>query len=402
MSAPAKDKLGRARKKLRKKLAEGFARVVFAEPGEAESRREEVHDGPEGPLADADFDPWFERAREAAARGLVKHTWVLDARTRLEIDARHGFLKQRELDASRVEKIMGGKDRALRPDRSADLLRAIGIMNADGSIPARRAKKYKQVNHLVELARPCLDHLAGRVAKAKRPLEVVDLACGNAYLSFVLAEQLRLEDRPAHFLGVELREDLVERCRRRAAELGFDHMDFRLARISEAELEAGAEAAPCDLLLALHACDTATDEALAWGLRREVPAMMVVPCCQAELARELGAGQAHEAGAAWGELPESLRAHGHLRRAFADLVTDALRVEALELCGYEVAVLEFVSTEHSAKNTLIRALRRPDAPAFAPARLDALADRVAAMGLDFALLRWLREDLGLSPAHERS
>src|SRR5690606_26026720 len=133
-------KLFRARTKLERKLARGWQRAVFASPQREDGTREEqVVDGP-GPLAADDpqasdqFAKLFEAAEQAAAAGLVKQTFVLDERERIELDARHGHIKQRSLDEPTVAKIMGGKDRPLRPDRSGALLRAIGIMNADGTI----------------------------------------------------------------------------------------------------------------------------------------------------------------------------------------------------------------------------------------------------------------------------
>lgn len=386
------------RKALPKKLKGGFDRVVFAAPqGPAAAAEPEVHPGPGRLGADDsfDFDEVFEKARDAAARGLVKHTWVLDDTQRLEVDMRHGYVKRRKLDAQSIDKIMGGKQRPLRPDRSAALLRAIGIMNADGSIPARRAKKYKQVNHLVELARPSLAHAAAKT-KAPGAMQIVDLACGNGYLSFVLAETLRLEDEPVRLLGVDARQDLVDRCRERAETLGFDEMRFVCAKIRDAGEQLPARV---DLLVALHACDTATDEAIVTGIALGASAMMIVPCCQAELARALdensGPSSARQATI---EAPvPALVQHGRFRRAYADLLTDALRVEALEAAGYEVTVVEFVSTEHSAKNTMLRAHRRGRGDAEITFSADALASlraRVDALGVRLSLVDQLEERFG--------
>jgi hypothetical protein len=366
-------KLGRARAKLERKLAGAWQRAVFATPEQPDgSRTERVL---EGPLA---FGQLFEAAEAAAAEGLVKQTFVVDATHRIELDARHGHIKQRVLDEPTLDKIMGGKDRSLRPDRSAALLRAIGIMNPDQTISARNAKKYKQVNHLVELCRPVW---AGRDAGAG-PLRIVDLACGNSYLGFVMLEALRLEGLEARLLGVDVREDVIANSRSRAEQLGFADARFVASTLEslEPELIRDALGGPPQLVISLHACDTATDAALALAIRASVEWILCVPCCQAELARQLD-------GAKQVLVPAAVE-HGLLRRSFGELLTDALRVEMLEACGYEVAVVEFVASSHTPKNLLLRARR---ARVWSPEhwRLGPIRARCRELGVDPALLRAL-------------
>ena len=358
---------------------------MFASPQRADGGRDErVIEGP-GELAEdegrfaAVFAEVFAAAEAAAAEGLVKHTYVLDARHRVELDARHGHVKQRALDEATVDKIMGGKDRPLRPDRSAALLRAIGIANADGTISSRNAKKYKQVNHLVELCRP-----AWRERGHADALRIVDLACGNSYLSFVLLEALRLEGIEARLLGIDVREDVIETSRARAEAIGFgDRAQFVtgiLERLEPAAIEA-ALGGPPELALSLHACDTATDAALTLAIRAGIESILCVPCCQAELARQLeGAGVL--------SIPPAALEHGLLRRGLRELLTDSLRVELLEACGYEVAVVEFVASSHTPKNLLLRARRTRT---LAPSQwdLEPIRRRCAALGVDPSLLRQL-------------
>jgi SAM-dependent methyltransferase len=375
------NKLARARAKLERKLADGWQRAVFASPRRADgSRDERVLEGP------VPFAELMRAAAAAAGEGLVKQTFVIDARRRLELDARHGHVKQRELDEQTVDKIMGGKDRPLRPDRSAALLRAIGIMNADGTISARSAKKYKQVNHLVELCRPLW---AGRDPGAG-PLRIVDLACGNSYLSFVLLEALHLEGLDARLLGVDLREDVITASRERAEQIGFgDRARFWCRELEALEPGAIAEAlgGPPQVAISLHACDTATDAALALAIVVAVEWIMCVPCCQAELARQLE-------GASSVLVPAAVE-QGLLRRNFGELLTDALRVELLEACGYEVAVVEFVASSHTPKNLLLRARR---ARTLAPSqwRLEPVRARCRELGVDPALLRALEARAGVT------
>lgn len=399
MATKAKHKLGRARAKLQRKLARGWDRAVFAAPQRpGETREPKVVAGPgplaaDDPCADELFAELWHEAEDAAAAGLVKHSFVLDARRRIELDARHGHLKQRELDEATVAKVMGGKQRPLRPDRSGALLRAIGIMNPDGTISARNAKKYKQVNHLVELCRPLW---AGRETETQsEPLRIVDLACGNSYLSFVLLEALRLEGVEARLLGVDLREDVIASSEARARELGFDdRASFTRASLEQldpARLHADLGGPPA-VAISLHACDTATDAALTLAIRAEVEWIFAVPCCQAELARQLDTAGSTIPSA----LPPPALAHGLLRRGLAEVLTDALRVELLEACGYELAVVEFVDSTHTPKNLLLRGRR---ARALTPAkwRLEPVRERCAELGVDPALLRSLL-GLAMDPA----
>ena len=419
-------------------LRRGWTRAVFAAPQGEGQAPEQVVAGPGTDVIPSkeQLAAVFVAAREAAHAGLVKHTYVLDERRRVQVDARHGRPALRTLDEVVALKVMGGKDRTLRPDTSGALLRAIGIMNADGSISATHARKYKQVNHLAELCRPTWERLtAARPRSAAEPLRVLDLACGNAYLSFVLAEVLRQEGVPLRLHGVDVRDDLVTRSRERAATLGMadpiptttsittdpipaevtadptatqrrrparasvtaaepgvpklpttPRLSFARATIAEAETSAAAAlGGPPDLVLALHACDTATDEALALAIRLGVPAVLSVPCCQHELAAQLA--KQDPAGA---PVPAML-AHGLLRGSYADLLTDSLRVEILNACGYEVAVVEFVSSEHTAKNLLLRAHRRHPYAPVDPARwrLAPIQARCAQLGVSPDLLRRL-------------
>jgi len=366
--------LARLRKTLRRQLAPGFVRAVFAYPQGADGAAEpEVVEGSGRPDEEA-LRALCDRAEAAARAGRVKQTFVLDAATRLRVDARHGTGKLQRIDADTVEKMMGGKDRTLRPDASADLLRHIGIMNPDGSISAKNAKKYKQINHFVELCRPVWTRLVAQ-GGSDRPLRVFDLGCGNSYLSFVLAEALRLEGIPLRLVGVDRRDDVIERSRARTEALGWEHLQFRAQSIGDLDLlELGG---PPDLVVSLHACDTATDEALARAIQSGARAIFAAPCCQHELAEQLR------------DAPVSaLVRHGLFKQDYAALLTDALRAELVEAQGYRVDLLEFVASEHSAKNRLIRAFRHDGRTATAWA---AIVARCRELGVHPRLLALLDE-----------
>jgi SAM-dependent methyltransferase len=201
------------------------------------------------------------------------------------------------------------------------------------------AGKRRQVDAFLRLLAPELAAVAGR-----DPLHVVDLGCGNAYLSFAAQRYLStVSPVPVQLTGVDLRPAALARNTALAARLGVTGARFVAAGIAEADVPAA------DVVLALHACDTATDEALARAVGWAAPLLVAAPCCHHETAATLRAGTT--AGYA------SLLKHGILRERLADVLTDALRALLLRLVGYRVDVVEFVSTEHTARNVAIRAVR---------------------------------------------
>lgn len=383
--------LARLRKTLTRHARAGWARAVFARPGSDEAPV--VIEGPgAGTVDEVSVAALLSAAEAAAAEGRVKQTLVLDEQRRVKVDARHGRGTVVALDEERARKVMGGKERALRPDASAPLLRVIGIMNADGTISADNAKKYKQVNHFVELCRSVWERLvAQRAVSEVQPLRVLDLGCGNGYLGFVLAEALRLASVPVRLHGVDRRADVIAQCRARAAALGWAGLTFQEASIAEASVEGGPLAvalggAP-DLVVALHACDTATDDALALAVRTGASSILAAPCCQHELAEQLRGAEGSAA-----PVPAMLQ-HSILRQDYAAGLTDALRVELLEACGYHVDAIEFVGSQHTPKNLLLRAHRRHPGVPVDPARwrLDRVRERCAALGVQPRLLAALSE-----------
>lgn len=361
---------------MQKLIQGGWERAVFRAPlrdGE-DSVSENVLPGPgQCAATEDDLQGLWKAMNDAAARGEVKQVIVIDAHRRLEIDARHGSLRQKKRDEASLHKMMGNKKRHLRPDRSEAFLRELGLLNADGSMNRRHARKYKQVHHFVELCQPLFKELAA--AKDGAPLHILDLACGNSYLSFALLEALRLENQPARLLGIDIDPRWIEASQARAKNLPELDAHFRCGRIEDFQGEQDPILQEPDLVVALHACDTASDQAIALALSQNVPALLCSPCCHAEIAKQVGPGVI---------LPglEALGKHGLLRRAWGELLTDALRIAWIEAHGYEISLLEFVGAEHSAKNLLIRAIRKGEPN---QARLAELRAQTEVMGLAPAL-----------------
>jgi SAM-dependent methyltransferase len=232
--------------------------------------------------------------------------------------------------------------------------------------------KERLVQHYVELLRPL-------PLWERDTIRVVDAGCGKAYMSLALVAYGREVGTRVELVGLDTNPQVIETVRAIADELGYGEARFEATSIDEYESEE-----PIDMLVSLHACDTATDEAIAAGVRLGAETIVVAPCCHHELAAQI-AGQ-----------KDALLRHGLLLGRQADLVTDALRAAALETLGYRVDVIEFVSTEHTAKNLMLRAERAPSAPRAerAAAEYVELRDR---WGVDPAIERLLGDRLAVTP-----
>ena len=258
------------------------------------------------------------------------------------------------------------KAHILREGEPTPFLVALGVMTADGKVRAARRDKFRQVNRFLELVADVADRLP-----PDRPAEVVDFGCGKSYLTFALYHYLRdVRGLDVRLHGIDRREDVIAQCRAVAGAIGYDTLEFEVGEI------AGGGTRRADMVVALHACDTATDDALAQAVRWDAEVILAVPCCQHQLL-----GQIETRGA----LAPLLR-HGIVKERFAALATDTLRAQLLELAGYSVQIVEFVEPEATAKNLMIRAVRR--AGARGPESADAY--------------RELRDSLGVSPALERA
>jgi SAM-dependent methyltransferase len=241
-----------------------------------------------------------------------------------------------------AEKADGGHDRAkqrLLTDASQAWLEKLGVTTATGSVREGLADKHRQIHKFTEI----LSHLAIDAAlPTNRPLEIADMGCGKGYLTFATHDYFNLvARRAAHVRGIETREELVTLCNRIARETGRENLNYVQGTIESAKLPA------LDVLIALHACDTATDDALAKGVQAGAALLVVSPCCQKELRPQLTAAPV---------LAPALR-HGIFQERHAEFATDALRALLLEWAGYDTKVFEFISTEHTAKNLMIAATK---------------------------------------------
>ncbi|HSB19760.1 MAG TPA: SAM-dependent methyltransferase [Anaeromyxobacteraceae bacterium] len=261
--------------------------------------------------------------------------------------------------------------RELLPGESEALLRELHLLTRGGDLNADALRKLKQVNHLAGLLAPAVDDVLSRFGD---PL-IVDCGAGKSYLGFILYQLFLAGGDRGTILSIESRADLARAAEERAARLGFSRMRFQAAAVEAAELPGRVH-----LVTALHACDTATDDALALAIRRGADHVAVVPCCQAEVARQLERARGtDEALAALHERPWH-------RREFGSHLTNVVRALALEAHGYRVTVTELTGWEHSLKNELILGRKVRGRSAGAEARLAGL---LAATGVRPKLVRLL-------------
>jgi hypothetical protein len=264
----------------------------------------------------------------------------------------------------------------IRPGQSLPLLQELHILTRDGKLNQDSRRKLKQVYHLFGFIEKCLLDVAQRPDSAGMTL--VDHGAGKSYLGFIIYDLFFKAREAGTVYGIETRSELVERSQALAARLGFGRMRFLNQTVAES---ATSDELPAqvDVVTALHACDSATDDAIAFGLLKRARYMVLVPCCQAEAARHLNQNKA--LSLARTPLAELWRHPLHTRE-LGSQITNVLRCLYLEACGYQVTVTELVGWEHSMKNELILARYTGKRSAGAQLRLQAIAQ-------EFGLQDWV-------------
>ena len=233
----------------------------------------------------------------------------------------------------------------IRPGQSVELLKELHILTREGKLNQDSRRKLKQVYHLFQF----IEKLLHELPAGEGGLTLADHGAGKSYLGFIVYDLYFKALKTGHIYGIETRPELVQKSRALAARLGFERMSFLALSVADATR---SDELPdrIDVVTALHACDTATDDAIAFGLQKHAQAMVLVPCCQAEVARVLNAGKALSLSRT--PLAELWRHPLHTRE-MGSQITNVLRCLYLEACGYQVTVTELVGWEHSLKNELI-------------------------------------------------
>jgi hypothetical protein len=259
----------------------------------------------------------------------------------------------------------------LRPDQSIELLKELHILTREGKLNQDSRRKLKQVYHLYQFIEKLLKELPANIDGA---VTLADHGAGKSYLGFILYDLYFKHLPHSHIYGIETRAELVEKSRALAAQLAFARMSFINLSVAES---AQSDSLPdrFDVITALHACDTATDDAIAFGLQKKAKAFVLVPCCQAEVARHLTQSKALSLTRT--PLAELWRHPLHTRE-MGSQITNVLRCLYLEAKGYQVTVTELVGWEHSMKNELILAR-------YTGHRKQASAERLKAILAEFGL-----------------
>jgi len=253
-------------------------------------------------------------------------------------------IKRRQLDA---EKRAAVEEAALSHNRTkhyilpegvaVDFLVELGIQTPDGRITKAKYDKFRQINRYLEFIEDVLDRLP-----VERTIRIIDFGCGKSYLTFAMYYYLHeLQHRDIEVTGLDLKKDVIRHCGELATKLGYDHLHFEMGDISTYE---GADAV--DMVVSLHACDTATDYALEKAIKWNAGVIMAVPCCQHEVNKQIHC-----------ETLKPVLKYGIIKERLSALVTDALRADLLEQSGYDTQILEFIDMEHTPKNLLIRAVK---------------------------------------------
>ena len=271
----------------------------------------------------------------------------------------------------------------LRPGQSVELLKELHILTRDGRLNQDSRRKLKQVYHLFQFIEPLLQEMS---ADGHAPT-LADHGAGKSYLGFILYDLYFKALGRGHIYGIETRADLVEKSRALAVRLGFERMSFLNLSVAESA-DVGAMPDRIDMVTALHACDTATDDAIAFGLQKKARAMVIVPCCQAEVAACLRQGKALQLART--PLAELWRHPLHTRE-LGSQITNVLRCLHLEASGYQVTVTELVGWEHSMKNELIIARHTGQ-------KKRSAADRLQAILAEFGLEQMLGPRFGIEPS----
>ncbi|HWL13207.1 MAG TPA: SAM-dependent methyltransferase, partial [Ureibacillus sp.] len=211
----------------------------------------------------------------------------------------------------------------------------LGVQTEEGKVKKQKFDKFRQINRFVEFIHDSLEHLP-----KDRQIRILDFGSGKSYLTFALYHYLKIEKGlDIRVTGLDLKKEVIEECNQIARDLNYEQLEFLVGDINDYNDENSV-----DMVVTLHACDVATDMALARAVKWGAKVILSVPCCQHELNRQL-------------ESPvlEIMTQHGLIKERFASLATDAIRAEILTLVGYDTQVLEFIDIEHTPKNILIRA-----------------------------------------------
>jgi SAM-dependent methyltransferase len=263
------------------------------------------------------------------------------------------------------------KEYRLKENNIVDPLIDLGIFTKDGKIVNAKYHKYKQINRFLEILDDVLKQFP------QKTINILDFGCGKSYLTFIVYYYLeKICNQQVNIIGLDLKEDVIQRCSETAKKYGYSHLSFQAGTI-----DAFVPPWQIDLVLSLHACDTATDFVLYNGIKHGAAAILSVPCCQHELNGQIRSDDY-----------SLLTKYGIMQERISALFTDSIRANLLEAMGYKTQVLEFVDIDNTPKNVLIRAVKAAVSPKTREKALEEVAALVNQFHLSPALLRLLKEN----------
>ena len=283
---------------------------------------------------------------------------------------RQGCVKQLQLEHNRKKRYI------LEEGKPVAFLVDLGVMTPEGQVVHARYDKFRQINRFLEFIQDVLPELP-----RDREITILDFGCGKSYLTFAMYEYLRvLHGLDVRIIGLDLKEDVIAHCNELSEKYGYEKLHFWLGDVADYE-----DVSHVDMVVTLHACDTATDYALYKAVKWGAKVILSVPCCQHELNGQLE-----------NEILQPVLRYGLLKERMAALITDGLRAELLTQQGYETQILEFIDMEHTPKNILIRAVRR-NRPA--GGKVEAYERCAQFLHVSGTLERLFREDAGALDLH---
>lgn len=241
---------------------------------------------------------------------------------------------------------ISGKNYLIPEGQRCEFLEELGVMNKDGKVLAQKYDKFRQINRFLEFIKDVISEIE---LPQDRPLQIIDFGSGKSYLTFAIYYYLtNLCKINCRIIGLDLKKDVIEHCNQLAQKLNYTSLNFYVGDIPDYQ-----DQNPLDIVVTLHACDTATDFALNYAIRKNAKAILSVPCCQHQINLQLKKKDVKE------DSPiSSLTRYGLIRERMAALATDAVRAEILEQMGYNVQILEFIDDAHTPKNILIRGIKK--------------------------------------------
>lgn len=229
------------------------------------------------------------------------------------------------------------KNYLLEEGKPVPFLIELGVMNTDGKVLAKKYDKFRQINRFLEMIEDIVPYLS-----QDRVINIIDFGCGKSYLTFALYHYLHeIKGLQINVIGLDLKRDVIDHCNRLVEQFNYQNLKFLVGDIGQYN-----ELDQVDMVVTLHACDTATDAALEKAVRWNASVILSVPCCQHELLNQVQS-----------EVLEPMLKHGIIKERFSSLLTDSIRGQLLEMMGYKVQMLEFIDMEHTPKNLLIRAVK---------------------------------------------